>query len=56
LTFDVDDAFQTLKGALCAAPILAYPQPGEKFIMNTDASKFEIGGMLSQVQDGRSGS
>jgi hypothetical protein len=32
-------------------PILAYPQPGQRFIVDTDASNFEIGGVLSQVQD-----
>jgi hypothetical protein len=36
---------------LCAAHILAYPQPGERFIVDTDASNFGIGGVLSQVQD-----
>jgi hypothetical protein len=41
-----------LKGALCADPILAYPKPGEKFIVDTDASNFGIGGVLSQVQEG----
>jgi hypothetical protein len=49
----VEDAFRTLKGALCAATILAYPQPGERFIVDTDASNFRIGGVLSQVQDGQ---
>jgi hypothetical protein len=43
-TPEVEAAFQTLKGALCAAPILAYPQPGEKFIVDTDASNVGIGG------------
>jgi hypothetical protein len=47
----VEAAFQTLKGALCAAPILAYPQPGERFIVDTDASNIRIGGVLFQVQD-----
>jgi hypothetical protein len=41
-----------LKGALCAAPILAYPQQGEMFIIDTDASNVGIGGVLFQVQDG----
>jgi hypothetical protein len=50
-TPEVDDAFQTLMGALCAATILAYPKPGERFIVDTDASNFGIGGVLSQVQD-----
>jgi hypothetical protein len=50
-TPEVETAFQTLKGALCTAPILAYPQPGERFIVDTDASNFGIGGVLSQMQD-----
>ena len=32
-----EKAFQTLKDLLCAAPVLAYPAPGEKFILNSDA-------------------
>jgi hypothetical protein len=52
-TSKVEAAFQTLKGALCAAPILAYPRPGERFIVDTDASNVGIGGVLSQVQDGQ---
>jgi hypothetical protein len=51
----VEAAFQTLKGALFPAPILAYPQPGESFIVETDASNFGIGGIFSQVQDGQEG-
>jgi hypothetical protein len=47
-TPELEAAFQTLKGALCTAPILAYPQPGGKFIV--DASYVGIGGVLSQVQ------
>jgi hypothetical protein len=44
--------FQTLKEALCAALILAYPKPGERFIVDTNTSNVRIGGVLSQVQDG----
>jgi hypothetical protein len=51
-TPEVETAFQTLTGALCSAPILAYPQPGERFIVDTDASNFGIG-VLSQMQDGQ---
>ena len=29
-----------------------HPRPGEKFIVDSDASNVEIGGVLSQVQDG----
>jgi hypothetical protein len=52
-TPELEAAFQTLKGTLCAAPILDYPQPGEKFIVDTDASNVGIGGVLSQVQGGK---
>jgi hypothetical protein len=52
-TQEVEDPFQTLKGDLCAAPILAYPQPGEGFIVDTDAGNFVIGGVFSEVQDGQ---
>jgi hypothetical protein len=52
-TSEAEAAFQTLKGALCSAPVLAYPQPGERFIVDTDASNFGIGGVLSQIQDGQ---
>jgi hypothetical protein len=45
--------FKTLEGALCTASILAYPQPGERFIMDTDASNVGIRGVPSQVQDGQ---
>jgi hypothetical protein len=33
--------------------ILAYPQLGERFIVDTDTSNGGIGGVLSQVQDGQ---
>ena len=45
-------AFQTLKDLLCVAPVLAYLVPGEKFILNSDASGYGIGGVLSQVVNG----
>jgi hypothetical protein len=52
-TPDVEAAFEPLKGALCAAPIFAYPQRGERFIVDTDASNVGIGEVLSQVQEGQ---
>jgi hypothetical protein len=52
-TPEVEAAFQTLKGTFCAAPILAYPQLGEKLIVDTDASNVGNGGELSQVQGGK---
>ena len=36
------------------APVLGYPKEGEgKFLLDTDASNLAIGGVLSQIQDGR---
>ena len=45
-------AFDTLKNRLCTAPILAYPQSSGRFILDTDASAYGIGAVLSQVQNG----
>jgi hypothetical protein len=42
-----------MKVALCNTPVLGYPQSGEKFIIDSDASNVGIGGVYSQVQDGR---
>jgi hypothetical protein len=47
----VEVAFQTLKEALCTAPILAYLQPKERFVIDRDVSNIEIAGVLSLVQD-----
>jgi hypothetical protein len=52
-TPEAEAPFQILKEALCAAPILAYPKPGEMFIVDTDTSNIGIGGGLSQVQEGQ---
>jgi hypothetical protein len=50
---ETQNAFRALKEALCIAPVLGYPRPGDKFIIDTDASNVGIGGVLSQVQDGK---
>lgn len=47
-----EDAFLKLKDALTSAPVLAYPKPNGQYILDTDASNFGVGGVLSQVQDG----
>lgn len=45
-------SFDTLKQALTNAPILSFPTPDEKFILDTDASNEGLGAVLSQVQLG----
>ena len=55
--FEWDDScetsFQRLKGLLKEAPILAYPNPAEDYILDTDASNVGIGAVLSQLVDGK---
>ena len=51
-TSDSQKAFDTLKTSLTSAPILAYPEPEGKFILDTDASGDSVGAVLSQEQDG----
>ena len=47
-----EKAFQTIKDLLCAAPVLAYTVKGEKFILESDTSGYDIGGVLFQVVNG----
>ena len=47
-----DEAFMELKHRLTVSPILALPQPIGRFVLDTDASNFAIGGVLSQMQGG----
>ena len=42
------DAFAALKQAIAAAPVLCVPDPTRPFTVNTDASNFAIGAVLSQ--------
>ncbi len=42
-----------LKQSLVNAPILSYPTPNDPFILDTDASGFGLGAVLSQVREGR---
>ena len=41
-----------LKRCLVTSPILAYPTPNGEFFLDTDASAYGIGAVLSQVQEG----
>ncbi|CAC5374722.1 unnamed protein product [Mytilus coruscus] len=48
----VQNSFDLLKTALCTTPVLAYPKPDGKFILDTDASNCGLG-VLHQIQDGK---
>lgn len=50
---DCDNAFQTLRQRLISAPILGLPAREGLMILDTDASKYGLGGVLSQVQNGQ---
>lgn len=45
---DCENAFATLKQALCNAPVLAFPNFDKEFLLCTDASNIGIGSVLMQ--------
>jgi len=49
---DCQEAFEELKIRLISSPILAMPADEGEYRLDTDASNFSIGAVLSQVQDG----
>ena len=49
---ECEQAFEALKNALTSTPVLAYPRSDGMFILDSDASNFCVGSVLSQVQDG----
>ena len=51
-TPECNTSFSILKEKLTAAPILSYPTPGDEYILDTDASGFALGAVLSQIQEG----
>lgn len=52
-TPECETAFQTMKERLTTSPILAYPQIGVPFVLDTDASNYGIGAVLSQEKEGK---
>ena len=48
---EAQKAFDTLKQAMVQAPVLAHADPQRQWVVQTDASGFAIGGVLSQQQD-----
>jgi len=48
-----EKSFQKLKELLLTAPIVAYPNDEDEYILDTDASDIQIGAVLSQVQNGQ---
>jgi hypothetical protein len=51
-TAEDQKAFETLRDRLITPPVLAYPNFDEKFLLFTDACDYEIGAVLSQIQNG----
>lgn len=47
-----EHAFQELKERLSWAPVLAYPDLNERFILDADASQSAVGAVLSQTVNG----
>ena len=52
-TEECQQAFEELKERLVTAPVLAYPNASDLFVLDTDASSCSIGGVLSQIQQGQ---
>ena len=50
-TEDCQQAFDKLRHLLVSPPILVFPDSSKPFILDTDASDFGIGAVLSQVDD-----
>ena len=49
---EAQNAFEVLKRAMTSAPILGMPTDDDSYILDTDASDFAIGAVLSQIQNG----
>ena len=49
------EAFNEMKQALTSSPLLAHPREGCEYILDTDASTWAIGAVLSQMQPNSAG-
>jgi len=52
-THECDRVFQELKLAMTQAPVLAYPNDTDPYVLDTDASDQAVGAALYQVQQGQ---
>ena len=52
---DNQQSFEDLRKALVSAPVLAYPSSEGRYILDTDASNFAYGAVLSQIQRDENG-
>jgi hypothetical protein len=52
-SYECQQAFDQLKDKLVGEPVMAFPKPEGKYILDTDASNVAVGAVLSQVQDGQ---
>ena len=50
-TPEAEIAFNRLKECLVTSPILAYPQRGKRYYIDTDACNFAMGAVLSQLDE-----
>ena len=50
-THEQQTAFDGLKDCLLSAPILGFPTEEGRFVLDTDASLFDVGGVLNQIQN-----
>lgn len=51
-TADCQEAFEFLRDALCAEPIMSHPDFTQRFTLCTDASQVAVGAVLAQEVDG----
>ena len=54
LNKEAKETLNILKKAVMIAPVLAYPDPSKEYLLKMNASKLDLGAVLSQKQlDGR---